>query len=100
MKKKEYIYPEMEIISLTGLFMGGMAGRSDKGEPEPGAPPRTAFLRQVIIRILLLLLLGQQYSKIRITPWFRPRGDFFMRYAYIVSGYRISTSESPSAGAE
>lgn len=43
MKKKEYIYPEMEIISLTGLFMGGMAGGSDKGEPGgSGAPPRTA----------------------------------------------------------
>lgn len=45
MKKKEYIYPEMEVISLTGLFMDGMAGVSDKGEPgvtTPPAPPRTA----------------------------------------------------------
>ncbi|MDD6747209.1 MAG: hypothetical protein PUD97_03190 [Paludibacteraceae bacterium] len=43
MKKKEYIYPEMEIISLTGLFMDGMAGGSYKGDPSgSGAPPRTA----------------------------------------------------------
>ena len=43
MKKKQYIYPEMEIISLTGLLMEGMAGGSYKGEPDgSGAPPRTA----------------------------------------------------------
>lgn len=43
MKKKEYIYPEMEVISLTGLFMDGMAGVSDKSQPGGGgAPPRTA----------------------------------------------------------
>lgn len=43
MKKKEYIYPEMEVISLTGLFMDGMAGFSG-GEHTGGgngAPART-----------------------------------------------------------
>ncbi|MBR1380931.1 MAG: hypothetical protein IJ554_00475 [Paludibacteraceae bacterium] len=43
MKKKEYIYPEMEIISLTGLFMDGMAGFSggEHNSAGNGAPART-----------------------------------------------------------
>lgn len=40
MKKKEYIYPEMEIVSLTGLFMQGIPSASDHPDPTH-APPRT-----------------------------------------------------------
>lgn len=43
MKKKEYIYPEIELIVLTGRVMDGMAGFSggEHNSGGNGAPART-----------------------------------------------------------
>lgn len=43
MKKKEYTYPEIEVIVLTGRVMDGMAGFSggEHNSAGNGAPART-----------------------------------------------------------